>query len=385
MNWVSTVLAAAERAGVVRERLLAQAGIDSAELARERWPIDHITRLWRAAVHCTQDPGFGLKAGASVGPGNFNVVSYLLQSAPSLRAAISAVQRYQRLISDGGRFQVIAGAEASWVVYHPRQGELAFSPHQIEAVLAAVVAFSRWITGQPLRPRQVQFSQPRIGPNPGYRDAFGCPVAFDQAFSGVLLDNAVLDAPLPQADAQLARLHHEHAAQRLAVLREGGTLAQELRAWITASLQARVPTRAEAAQALGLSERTLARRLQAQKLSFNTLLDAARRDAALQAMAQTELALAGIGQALGYAEPAVFWRAFRRWTGCTPAQWRARLEAGRAPADAPAGALPGPADVRRPIDTRRRRRARVRAAPVSMDDDRVAPGPTPHAGASRIR
>lgn len=324
MSWVNTVLAAGERAGVPRERLLAQAGMAPAELARERWPIDHITRLWRAAVHCTQDAGFGLKAGALVGPGSFNVVSYLLQSAPSLRAAIGVVQQYQRLISDGGRFQVIAGAQAGWVVYHPRQGALAFSPHQIEAVLAAVVAFSRWVTGQAVRPLQVQFSQPRVGPLAGYREAFGCPAAFEQAFSGVLLDNALLDAPLPQADAQLARLHHQYAAQRLAVLHEGGALAQELRAWIAAALPGRVPTRAEAAQALGLSERTLARRMQAQQLSFSALLDAVRREAALQAVAQPGRALADIGQALGFAEPAVFWRAFKRWTGCTPLQWRAR-------------------------------------------------------------
>ncbi len=324
MSWVNTVLGAGERLGVPRERLLAQAGIAPGELAQERWPIDHITRLWRAAVQCTQDPGFGLKAGALVGPGSFNVVSYLLQSAPSLRGAIAVVQKYQRLISDGGRFQVIAGEAASWVVYHPRQGALAFSPHQIEAVLAAVVAFSCWVTGQAVRPRQVQFSQPRIGPLAGYGAAFGCPVAFEQAFSGVLLDNAALDAPLPQADAQLAHLHHQYAAQRLAVLGQGGVLAQELRAWIAAALQGWVPTRAEAAQALGLSERTLARRMRAQQLSFSALLDTARREAALQAVAQSERPLADIGQSLGFAEPSVFWRAFRRWTGCTPAQWRAR-------------------------------------------------------------
>ena len=85
-----------------------------------------------------------------------------------------------------------------------------------------------------------------------------------------------------------------------------------------------MPTRAEAAQALGLSERTLARRMQAQQLSFSALLDAVRREAALQAVAQPGRALADIGQALGFAEPAVFWRAFKRWTGCTPLQWRAR-------------------------------------------------------------
>ena len=326
MSWVSTVMAAAERLGVAREPLLARAGIALDELAAERWPIDHITRLWRAAAHCTQDAGFGLKAGAGVGPASFNVVSYLLQSAPTLRAALALVQKYQRLISDGGRFQTITGPEACWVVYHPRQGALAFSPHQIEAVLAAVVVFARWVTGSALRPQRVQLSQARIGPLAGYREVFQCPVDFEQAFSGVLLANALLDAPLPQANAQLAAAHHQHAAARLAALSRQDGLAQTLRVWIASQLHApgQAPTRAQAARALGLTERTLARRMQAEGLSFSGLLDTLRRDAALQAVAQTTRTLSEIGQALGYAEPSVFNRAFRRWTGGTPGQWRRR-------------------------------------------------------------
>ena len=324
MGWVGTVLAAAERQGVARGALLAQAGIAPEELTAERWPIDHITRLWRAAVHCTQDAGFGLKAGAGVGPASFNVVSYLLQSALTLRAALAAVQKYQRLISDGGRFQTITGPEACWVVYHPRQGALAFSPHQIESVLAAVVVFARWVTGSALRPQRVQLSQARIGPLAGYREVFQCPVDFEQAFSGVLLANAQLDAPLPQANAQLAQAHQQQAAARLAALSRQDGLEQTLRMWIASQLQGQAPARAQAARALGLSERTLARRMRAEGLSYSALLDGVRRDAALQAVAQTTRALSDIALALGYAEPSVFTRAFRRWTGATPGQWRSR-------------------------------------------------------------
>ena len=324
MGWVGTVLAAAERQGVARGALLAQAGIAPEELTAERWPIDHITRLWRAAVHCTQDAGFGLKAGAGVGPASFNVVSYLLQSAPTLRAALALVQKYQRLISDGGRFQTITGPEACWVVYHPRQGALAFSPHQIESVLAAVVVFARWVTGSALRPQRVQLSQARIGPLAGYREVFQCPVDFEQAFSGVLLANAQLDAPLPQANAQLAQAHQQQAAARLAALSRQDGLEQTLRMWIASQLQGQAPARAQAARALGLTERTLARRMRAEGQSYCALLDSLRRDAALQAVAQTTRTLSEIGQALGYAEPSVFNRAFRRWTGDTPGQWRKR-------------------------------------------------------------
>lgn len=322
MGWVNTVLHTAETLGVPRQQLLQQAGLGLADLQRPRWPIDHITRLWRAAERCTQDPGLGLKVGAQAGPASFNVVGYALQSAPNLRAAVALVQQYQRLISDGGRFQMLAGDTASWLIYHPRQGALAFSPHQIEAVLATVVRFASWVTGQAVQPLAVQLNQPRLGPLAGYRAVFACPVAFEQAFSGVLLANTVLDAPLPQANAQLAHIHRQHATERLQALSTSQDVTAELRAWLQASLPLAPPTRRQAAQALGVSERSLARRLHAQQVSFTQLLDSVRREAALHAVGQTTQPLADIGAQLGFAEPAVFWRAFKRWTGLTPAQWR---------------------------------------------------------------
>jgi AraC-like DNA-binding protein len=332
LDWVNTVLAAAERLGAPRAAVLAAAGLHENMLeAPQRWHIDQVTRLWRAAVQCTQDPGFGLKVGAQVGPGSFTVLGDALRAAATLREAIALVQKYQRLISDGARLQTIAGLQSSWVVYHPRQGTLAFSPHQIEAVLASVVSFSRAVTGRKgarLRPLQVQFNQPALGPLAGYQAAFRCPVEFDQAFSGVLLDNALLDAPLPHADARKSRAHRQLASARLAELSTPAALAQELRRWIAAQLaQGQLPTREQAASALGMSTRTLARRMAAAEpapLDYSRLLDEARRDAALDAVAHSERPLAEIGQSLGFAEPSTFWRAFRRWTGKTPGEWRGR-------------------------------------------------------------
>lgn len=321
MSWVNTVIAAAERLGVESPQLLAAAGIAADELVRERWPIDHITRLWRAAERCTGDSGFGLKAGTLVGPASLNVVSFLLQSSATLREALAQLQKYQRLISDGGRFQMLAGENASWVVYHPRQGELAFSPHQIEAVLAAVVSFARWVAGTPVQPRKVQCSHAQLGPLPGYRQIFGCPIEFEQAFNGLLLDNTLLDQPLPQADAQLTQLHELHATTQLAALCDE-TTAPYLRTWLKAHLGPNLPTRAQAARALNLSERTLARRLHAQGCHYEGLLDEVRRDAALHAVAHTPRPLAEIAHSLGFAEVSTFYRAFRRWTGLPPARWR---------------------------------------------------------------
>lgn len=332
-SWVNTVLQAAEHLGVPRTRVLARAGLAASALRRERWPVDHITRLWRAGVATTGDRGFGLKAGTLAGPASFNIVSHLLQSAATLRAAVALAQTYQPLISGGGRIQFIAGRDSGWLVYHPRQGSLAFSPQQIEAVLAACVQLVRWLTAADWHPHRVQFAQPRLAAPADYRAAFGCPVRFEQAFNGIEVDNAALDAALPQADAQRVRRREHLARARLAALAWPADPVATLRDWIAEQITSHdPPDRAAAATALGLGERTLARRLKAAGTSYAALRDDACRTAALAAVAGTDRPLADIAHALGYAEPSPFWRAFKRWTGLPPDAWRRHAMPALAPA-----------------------------------------------------
>lgn len=327
IGWVNTLVAAARRLGVAEEELLVLAGIQPDALQQERWPIDDITRLWHAAEQATRDPGLGLKVGARFNPVSIQGLGFALQSAANLRAAITQMQRFQRLISDGGRFQLLAGPQATWIVYHPRQGRLAFSPQQIEAVLAAVIGFSLWATGSHLQPEQVQFGHSRQGPLEGYNQVFSCPIEFEQGFSGLLVDNQLLDQPLPQADPQLAQVHERITAERLAALSQEGFSEQGLRQWLQARLGPVLPRRSDAAQAWGLSERTLARRLAALNKTFEGLLDDVRREQALQAVENPDRALAEIAETLGFAEVSSFYRAFKRWTGCPPVRWRQQVRA----------------------------------------------------------
>lgn len=322
MSWVNTVLTAAERHGLTRAQLLAHAGLQLDQLNNDRWPIDDITRLWRAAAELTQDAGFGLKAGSLVGPASFNVVSFIFQSSPTLREAITLVQQFQRLISDGGRFQLIAGDTHSWLIYHPQQGDLAFSPHQIEAVLAAVVSFSRWVSTHAIIPARVQFGHAQLGPLEGYQAVFHTTVDFNQAFSGLHLDNTALDQPLPQADTQLAAMHREYATARLEALSRAPDFLLQVRQWLGAQLLHGVPERSIAAQQFGLTDRAFARRLQSQGLSYSDLVDTVRKEAACTAVAHTERPFTEIALSLGFSEASAFNRAFKRWCEHTPGEWR---------------------------------------------------------------
>lgn len=339
MSWVNTLLLAAERQGLPRAHVLARAGVRLDPRPDARLAVDDITRLWRTAAELSGDLGFGLKAGHLVGPSSFNVVSFILLSSASLRDAIGQVQRFQRLISDGGRFQLVAGEAHSWLIYHPQQGDLAFSPHQIEAVLAAVSSVFRWITGRPVQPTATQFSHPRLAPLADYQALFGPQIEFAQAFNGVQLDNATLDQALPPADIQLATLHREYATAQLAALSHSSGVDEQLRVWLLARLSAGLPDAAAAARHLGLSERALARRLQAKGTRYKDLVDALRRERGCAQVANTNASFASIARELGFSEASAFNRAFRRWTGQSPGQWRAA-----AAPDASVGFVPGADD-----------------------------------------
>lgn len=322
LSWVNTVIAAAERQGVPCADLLARAGVVHDRLGAPRWPVDDITRLWRAAAALTGDAAFGLNTGRQVGPGSFNVVSFILLSSATLRSAIGQLQEYQRLISDGGRFQTLAGEQHSWLIYHPQQGSLAFSPHQVESVLAAAVCFSRWVTGQPLKPVRVQFSHGQIGPLSSYMQALAAEVQFEQAFNGLLLDNTVLDAPLPQADAELAQLHRTHASVQLAALSQQVLLCARVEQWLASAIEGSVPGRAQAARQFGLGERAFACRLQSEGVRYADLVDGVRHALACQAVASGAEPFVRIARRLGFSEASAFNRAFRRWTGRAPGHWQ---------------------------------------------------------------
>ncbi len=321
-SWVDTIISAALRMGVAREDLLAHAALNEDILRQGRLAMDDVTRLWRAAGELTGDPGFGLKVGTSVGPASFDVVGFLVLSAASLRDAVGKLQAFQRLISDGGRFQILAGEKASWLIYHPQQGELAFSHHQIEAVLASVVHFSSWVMGSALTPRGVQFSHEARSPAAAYRAVFGEQVLFGGAYNGLLLDDALLDAPLPTADAALAALHDRYAHAQLAELSGELDLPDRVRQWLQTALPAGRAERRLAARQFGMSERSLAHRLQCSDTSFVALVEQTRRELALELLGEGALDLAAIAARLGFSEPSAFCRAFRRWQGVSPRRWQ---------------------------------------------------------------
>jgi AraC-like DNA-binding protein len=152
--------------------------------------------------------------------------------------------------------------------------------------------------------------------------ALGCPVRFGAPESRAVLWRAPLERPLPRHDPALFAYLERHAQALLAGVPAEGGVVERVQRLITEGLRSGEPVQAEVARRLALSERTLQRGLREADTSFAAILDAVRRQLAQLHLSERSLALHEVAFLLGYSEPSAFHRAFRRWTGQTPQEFR---------------------------------------------------------------
>lgn len=153
----------------------------------------------------------------------------------------------------------------------------------------------------------------------------GAPVEWGAATDGLVLGAAVFASPVPHADRPVAEVLEGHAQRVLSVCesrQEQGTTSIRVREVLRASLREGAPGEDAVARKLGTSRRTLQRRLQEAGTAFAALIEEVRRDAAKQLLADPQLSVAEASAQFGVSEPSAFQRAFRRWNGVSPGEWR---------------------------------------------------------------
>ena len=288
--------------------------------------VDDVTicRLFLIAAQRLSQPHLGLLVGRRRRLADLGAVGELVSHCPTvgtgLRALISHLSLSDRvaapMLLDLGPQHLILG----YSFYH--RIEVPIRP-ALDVAISVAFAFLEQMCGPALRPLEVRFAYDEPDDLLPYREAFGCPVRFNAELSGVVFPADLLDLPL--ADADPRRRAVLEAQIREARAHAGMSFAQQVHAVLPQAILGGRCTQAEVAQIFAMHERSLRRHLLAEGAHFHALLARARRELATQLLADTRLSVAGIARALGYADPNVFSRAFRAWTGTSPSAWRASL------------------------------------------------------------
>lgn len=304
--------------------LLALAGLDEAALDQPARTLAATTYagLWAEAERLSGDAQLGLHVGEVVRPGKYGVLGYVMMSCETLGESLLRQLRYQDLVGKSGRSELVQTGDRCELRWHSAMARA--SRHVGEEHVASWVAFARWILGTPGRdPVEVQFEHPAPADVSEHQRLFRCPLRFGQAYTAVAFEPGLLKLPLRDKNPEMRALMDRHAEMLLAQQVQGeAELTQEIRETIARQLADGVPEIEVVAAQLKVQPRTLQRRLSQAGTSYKDLVDDVRRRQALKYIADPRLNLPEIAFLLGFSEQSSFQRAFKRWTGLPPGQYR---------------------------------------------------------------
>jgi len=309
--------------GMDRDELLRVCGLTPEELEDPdaRIPVARIVDLWRIVIERVHDPELGVRIGSGIKGPEMGIVGYAMHYSSTLGDALDRIARYCRIVNEAIQCTIESRDDDVVVVLdaHPMLDALR---HPIGARLSGVLNMSREITGKEITPVEVHFPSPQPSELALHRRFFRCPLMFEERRAELVLRKADLDLRVTNADERLCRYLDRLSAEALESLGEEKSFVDRVSQAIWSDLSGGHPCLHKTATALGMSTRTLQRRLREEGTTFAELLDALRREMSLRLLKDKSLAVYEVAFLLGYSEPSAFYRAFRRWRGASPYEFR---------------------------------------------------------------
>ncbi len=306
-------------------------GLDTKRLRREigvlpddpnaQVPTSMYLTLWDCALRQYDGPSLPTALAAAIPFGAFGVLDYLVGSAVNLGACCESLALHFDMIANDIRVELEFLDTTRWLRL---RADSHVPANAIEFTLATVVLRMRHLVAVGFTPLQVFLTGCAPVDASLHQEAFSCPVVYGAPVAGFCMAVADWGLPIKQADAYLHATLRDLAAQMHLGRSESSGLEQAMRARLRDALPSGDASPAQLARLIGLSERTLQRRLADAGRSFSAVVEDFRHEEALRLLSDPQLALVHIAGMLGFSEQTSFTRAFKRWTATTPAAWRAQ-------------------------------------------------------------
>lgn len=304
--------------------VLAEVGVAPALFNDPDKPISFALRS-RLIKHCADRTAcrhFGLLIGERGGLHSLGLVGRLVQHSPDVGSALRSLVRYLHHHVRGAVTTLAVSDHTAMLSYDVYEAQVEATDQLGDGAVAVMFNILRDLCGPDWKAVEVMFAHRRPNDVRPFKQFFRVPLSFDAEHNGVVFPVEWLRRPVAGADAELRRLLQEQVDT--IEIAHGGDLQEKVRAVLRTALLAGHAKANQIAALFSMHSRTLSRRLNASGTSFQLLVDDGRFEIARQMLENTDVDIKQIAVILEYADASAFARAFRRWSGTTPSQWRAR-------------------------------------------------------------
>jgi AraC-like DNA-binding protein len=311
--------------GIDPQEVFAVADLDMSRLdvPGARYPWDNLRVLWEESTRRTGDPCFGLTVGARVRVSVYHAIGCSWISSASLLEALQRLIRYREILSTVDLHVALdLEAEEYWClsVSFP-DPSLASGRANVDGFARGLIGLMKAATRPEFFPASIDLPHDDAGQAERYREALGPNVSFSQPHVKVCVHRSDAEAPLPGDNPELANANDQVAERYLASL-DPARVATEVRELLVDMMPSGTVRQEDIAERMNRSLSTLQRQLTNEGINFQQLRDETRRRLAEDYIRSNELSLSQIAYLLGFSDQSNFSRAFKRWTGMSPREFK---------------------------------------------------------------
>ena len=323
LNAILPLLEFLENEGFDLSAILDRVGIprSAREDPRTRLPQGRFEALWQAALEITGDPAIALRVSTMVKPSTLGIIGYLASASESPRNAFELVKGLTPLLWEDFECDLESNDEFAFIRCRSG-GSSQVSRFTTEYSIGLTITMSRAL-GPTHRdgPLEARFSYSAPSYAGEYERILRLPVRFDADEDGVVFPVSSMVSSNPSADAALRQLLQQYAADQLARIPSNDRFSQRIRATLRSMLPLGHLSADSVAAQFSMSDRTLRRRLQEEGTSYQEVLDDVRAELARRYLGTDKRGIDEVALLLGFSDSSAFSKAFRRWTGKTPADF----------------------------------------------------------------
>lgn len=314
-----------ESLGIDARKHFKEMGVDY-ELLHEpsaRIPDEVVIQLWGTLVEESGDPCIGLKVADFWHPTSLHALGFAWLASSTLKEAFERIVRYNQFITQNQMYEFDETASHFRFTIYESVEPFVFPQEFYDAGMSYVKTLCDEAYGPEFSFLRVDMRRPEPGCVDMFRGRFKAPIVFGADTNTLYLSKEVALKELPTANADLARVNEEIVAAYLEQI-EQGTVSKQVRTRLVEQLPSGNVSQESIAASLYMSTRTLQRKLQEEDTSYKELLTETRHELAMRYMSASNSQVSEVAYLLGFSEVGNFTRAFKRWTGMAPTEFRSR-------------------------------------------------------------